>query len=78
MKQRRSPPVMSSTRRSAGVRFLFTSAIVCLWSVGIALVDLVLMAVGQYVFAAALGAGGLAGAGAVGHRLDVTAVGRSR
>jgi hypothetical protein len=56
----------TSWTRSSGVRFLLTSLIVCLWSVGIALCDLVLFAVGQYIFAGALTAGGAAGIAAIG------------
>jgi hypothetical protein len=56
----------TSWTRSAGVRFLMTSLIVCMWSIGIALVDLVLFAIGQYVFAAALGAGAAGAIGTVG------------
>jgi hypothetical protein len=56
----------TSWTRSAGVRFLMTSLIVSMWSIGIALVDLVLFALGQYIFGAAIGAGGAAGLAAVG------------
>jgi hypothetical protein len=56
----------TSWTRSAGVRFLMTSLIICMWSIGIALVDLVLFAIGQYVFAAALGAGAAGAIGTVG------------
>ena len=56
----------TSWTRSAGVRFLLTSLIVCMWSIGIALVDLVLFSLGQYIFSAAIGAGGVAAIGAVG------------
>ena len=56
----------TSWTRSAGVRFLMTSLIICMWSIGIARVDLVLFAIGQYVFAAALGAGAAGAIGTVG------------
>ena len=56
----------TSWTRSAGVRFLMTSLIICMWSIGIALVDLVLFAIGQYIFTAALGAGAVGAIGAVG------------
>jgi hypothetical protein len=44
----------TSWTRFMGVRFLMTSLIICMWSIGIALVDLVLFAIGQYIFTAAL------------------------
>jgi hypothetical protein len=56
----------TSWTRSAGVRFLMTSLIICMWSIGIALVDLVLFGLGQYIFTAALGAGAAGALGAVG------------
>src|SRR6267142_1506012 len=56
----------TSWTRSAGVRFLMTTLIICMWSIGIALVDLVLFSIGQYVFTAALGAGAVGAIGAVG------------
>jgi hypothetical protein len=56
----------TSWTRAAGVRFLMTSLIVCMWSIGIALVDLVLFGLGQYIFAAAIGAGAAGAIGAVG------------
>jgi hypothetical protein len=56
----------TSWTRSAGVRFLMTSLIICMWSIGIALVDLVLFAIGQYIFAAAIGAGTAGALGAIG------------
>jgi hypothetical protein len=56
----------TSWTRSAGVRFLMTSLIICMWSIGIALVDLVLFGLGQYIFAAAIGAGAAGALGAVG------------
>jgi hypothetical protein len=56
----------TSWTQSAGARFLMTSLIVCMWQIGVSLVDLVLYAVGQYIFAGALAAGGAAGAGAIG------------
>ena len=56
----------TSWTRSAGVRFLMTSLIICMWSIGIALVDLVLFGLGQYIFAAAIGAGAAGAIGAVG------------
>ena len=56
----------TSWTRSAGVRFLMTSGIIAMWSLGIALVDIVLYAVGNYIFGAAIGAGGAAGIGVLG------------
>ena len=56
----------TSWTRSAGVRFLMMSLIICMWQIGISLVDLVLFSLGQYIFAAAIGAGGAAAIGAMG------------
>ena len=56
----------TSWTRSAGIRFLMTSFIICLWSVGVGIVNIVLFGAGQYIFGAALGAGGAAGLGALG------------
>lgn len=56
----------TSWTQAAGARFLMTSLIICMWQIGVNLVDLVLYAVGQYIFAGALAAGGAAGVGAIG------------
>ena len=56
----------TSWTRSAGVRFIMTSFIICLWSIGTALVNILLYSTGQYIFGAALGAGATAGLGVIG------------
>src|SRR4029077_17467391 len=56
----------TSWTRSAGVRFLMTSLIICMWTIGIAIVDLVLFGLGQYIFAAAIGTGAAGAVGAFG------------
>ena len=56
----------TSWTRSAGVRFLMTSLIICMWTIGIAIVDLVLFGLGQYIFAAAIGTGAAGAIGAFG------------
>ena len=56
----------TSWTQGAGARFLMTSLIICMWKIGVGLVDLVLYALGQYIFAAAITAGGGAGLGAIG------------
>jgi hypothetical protein len=43
-----------------------TSIIICMWQIGISLVDLILYAVGQYIFTGAIAVGGSAGAAAIG------------
>ena len=52
--------------QTAGIRFLLMSATICLWPIGTQIVDLILMGVGAYVFAIALGAGAAGAAGAIG------------
>jgi hypothetical protein len=56
----------TSWTQGAGARFLMTSLIICMWKIGVGLVDLVLYALGQYIFATAITAGGGAGLGAIG------------
>ena len=56
----------TSWTQAAGARFLMTSIIICMWQIGISLVDLILYAVGQYIFTGAIVVGGSAGAGAIG------------
>ena len=56
----------TSWTQGAGARFLMTSLIICMWKIGVGLVDLVLFAVGQYIFVAAIGVGGAGGVGAIG------------
>ena len=56
----------TSWTQAAGARFLMTTIIICMWQIGVSLVDLVLYAIGQYIFAGAIAVGGGAGAGAIG------------